>query len=204
MTKPLQLVLFDMDDVLCRYTRAARVQHLAQVSGKSPAQVYSAIWESGLEGRADAGSISSADYLSEMGVRLDYAVTLDDWLTARSAAMRADHAVLALAKAVSQHCRIAVLTNNCRLVGEHIATLCPPIAEVFGDSVYCSASFGAAKPQAAVFERCLSSLGAAAAQTLFIDDLPENARGAAAAGLHAHHYCNVDKLQAALLALGML
>lgn len=203
MPTPLQLVLFDLDEVLCHYDRSARVRHIAKVSGSTPEKVRSAIWESGLEGRADAGSLSSEAYLGEIGERLGYALTLSEWLDARSAAMRANLETLAIAKAVSSHCRIAVLTNNCRLVGEYISQLCPPVAELFAAEVYCSASFGAAKPQPLVYQRCLLQLGVAAADTLFIDDLPENARGAAEAGLHAHHFTNADALRVALAGFGL-
>lgn len=82
MTVPLSLVLFDLDDVLCRYDRSARIAHIAAVVGRDAQTVRQVIWDSGLEGRADAGQVGDADYLDELGALLGYPLTLDDWLDA--------------------------------------------------------------------------------------------------------------------------
>ncbi|MDN0082026.1 HAD family phosphatase [Crenobacter sp. SG2305] len=192
------LVLFDLDDVLCHYDRSARIACMALASGRDPEAVYKAIWESGLEARADAGLLSETEYLSEMGERLGCRVTLETWLTARKAAMTPQHEVLALAKRLAEHRRVAVLTNNCRLVAEHICHLCPAVFEIFGQAVYSSAEFGAAKPASQAFLRCASKLGVAPAEVLFVDDLSANVAGAINAGFLGHHFVSTKALAQAL------
>jgi hypothetical protein len=95
MTDHISLVLFDLDDVLCHYDRSARIAHIAAVVGRDAQAVRQAIWDSGLEGRADAGLVSDADYLDELGALLSYPLTLDDWLDARRAAMTPDPEAIA-------------------------------------------------------------------------------------------------------------
>ena len=191
---PLSLVLFDMDDVLCHYDRSARVKRLARLSNRTSDEVVQAIWGSGLEAKADAGLIDDAQYLQETGRLLGCEVSEEEWRLARREAMSPNLDVLALAKAVSNQCRIAVLTNNPELVAKHIAYLCPEILELFGADIFASASFKAAKPAEETFLRCLDALGASPAQTLFVDDLETNVAGARRAGLFGHVFTSPPRL----------
>jgi glucose-1-phosphatase len=194
MTASTALVLFDMEGVLSHYDRSARVDHLSAVSGQAPGAVRHAIWGSGLEARADAGQISDDEYLSALGDLLGCPIHRDDWLAARHASITPYTEVLALAAKVAERCRIAVLTNNCRLVTDHIGYLNPPVAQLFGPHVYASASFGAAKPAAQAYLRCLEQLGAGADETLFIDDTDSNVAGAINAGLHGYKFVSAEAL----------
>ena len=87
---------------------------------------------------------------------------------------------------------------NCRLMTDHIAMLNPSVAQVFGRDVYSSASFGAAKPAAQSYLRCLGQLGIGAAQTLFIDDSAANVTGAIDAGLQGYRFVSTEALAAEL------
>jgi putative hydrolase of the HAD superfamily len=204
MTAFITLVLFDMEGVLSHYDRAARVAHLAATTGQSADTVRHAIWGSGLEARADAGQISDDEYLSELAALLHYPIDRDEWLAARHASITPNEAVLALARQVAGTRRIAVLTNNCRLLTDHIAYLNPPIARLFGPRVYSSASFGAAKPAAQTYLGCLEQIGASAAETLFIDDTEANVTGAIDAGLRGHRFIDAAGLSQELSRYGLL
>ncbi|HEY2000612.1 HAD family phosphatase [Paraburkholderia sp.] len=204
MTSPLSLILFDLDDVLCRYDRSARIAHIAARVGRDAQAVRQAIWDSGLEGRADAGQVSDAGYISELGALLAYPLTVDDWLDARRAGMTPDAEVIAIAKAVARRHRVAVLTNNCCLLADHIHYLCPPVAEVFGAQVYASASFGAAKPSPDLYRRCVQHLKVAPGETLFIDDVEANVAGAVEAGLRGYRFTGTEALASELAAHGLL
>ena len=198
MTMPISLVLFDMDDVLCHYDRSARIRILASLSVRTFDEVVHAVWGSGLEARADAGALDETEYLSATGELLGCAISKDDWLHARRAAMSPNLDVLALASAVSAQCRIAVLTNNPQMVAENIAYLCPAVSEMFGTDIYASASFKASKPAAETYLRCLEALSVAADETLFVDDLKVNVVGARKAGLHGHLFTGHEALSSEL------
>jgi FMN phosphatase YigB (HAD superfamily) len=204
MTAPISLVLFDLDDVLCRYDRSARIAHLAGVVGRDAPTVRQAIWDSGLEGRADAGQVSDADYISELGALLGYPLTVDDWLDARRAAMTADPEAIRLAREVSTRHKAAVLTNNCCLLADHIHYLCPPVAGIFGAQVYASASFGFAKPSPELYLRCVKHLRVDPAKVLFIDDVEANVAGAIQAGLQAYRFVDTAALELELTSRQLL
>lgn len=204
MTAAIALVLFDMEGVLSHYDRAARVERLAATSGQTPEAVHHAIWGSGLEARADAGLISDDDYLRELGRLLNYPVSREDWLAARHASIAPYSEVLELADKVAHRCQIAVLTNNCRLLTDHIDYLNPPVAELFGSHVYSSAAFGAAKPAAQTYLRCLEQLGVPAGDTLFVDDTQANVDGAIDAGLHGYRFVSAEDLAREFQRRGLL
>jgi putative hydrolase of the HAD superfamily len=78
---------------------------------------------------------------------------------------------------------VAVLTNNGALIGENLSTLAPELVPIFGEHLYATAHFRARKPDPEVFRNALDALGHNAQDTLFIDDMPENVRGAESLGI---------------------
>ena len=198
------VVLFDMEGVLSHYDRDARVAALAASTGATPEAVRHAIWGSGLEARADAGELDPDAYLQALGAMLGCEVSRDVWLASRRASITPNEAALALAVQVSERCRIAVLTNNCPLVTDHLDYLNPPVARLFGSQVYSSAVYGAIKPAARTYLGCVAQIGAQPHETLFIDDSEANVTGALDAGLQARHFTDANALAHDLTRLGLL
>jgi putative hydrolase of the HAD superfamily len=192
MVEKIECILFDMDNVLCRYDRWARAARLAEISGKSAEEIYRVIWESGFEGLGDRGALSAPEYLTGFGSRIGYPLTLVQWLDARRASMAPDHAMLELVRQLRGSVEIAILTNNSELVADHIDLLCPELRPLFGQRIYASAKFNAAKPEIACYERCLAEMRMRPEAVLFVDDLAENIAGARKAGLHGHHFTSID------------
>src|SRR5882724_8986196 len=96
---PPSLVIFDMDDVLCRYDLGARLRALSRISGKRPRDIRAAIWDSGFEDESDAGGFPDPEnYLAEFGRRIGYPITCEQWLSARRQSMTPYPDVLDLAK----------------------------------------------------------------------------------------------------------
>lgn len=199
----LKLVLFDMDDVLCRYDWHGRVMALSRSSRRSFADVEAAIWTSGFEDSADAGRIDAATYLEGFASRLGIPFTREDWTANRRAAMTPWPDMLALAQAISAHVAIAILTNNGHLTAERIDALFPDLRPVFGERIFVSAAFGAQKPDPSIYAKALARLGFEPHETLFTDDKPENVAGAIKAGLHGHVHAGPEALRARLAQLGL-
>ncbi len=199
----LRLVLFDMDDVLCHYDWRGRVLALSRLSGRSFAELETAIWNSGFEDASDTGQIGAEAYLEGFATRLGMPFTRAEWVANRRAFMTPWPDMLALAREVSEHACVAVLTNNGHLTGEHIDALFPELRPVFGERICVSALFDTQKPDPDVYRRALAHLGFAPHETLFTDDRVENVEGAIAAGLHGHVHAGSDALRARLAQLGL-
>lgn len=87
--------------------------------------------------------------------------------------------------------RMALLTNNVREWSATWRTMAP-IDEIF-EIVVDSAFVGMRKPDAEIYELCLARLGVRAEQCLFVDDREDNCDGAAAVGITAVRYRDVQQ-----------
>jgi glucose-1-phosphatase len=197
-----QLVIFDMDDVLCHYDLGRRLRHLASLADTTARDVRAAIWDSGFEELADAGGYPNADdYIAEFGQRLGYPITKEQWIEARRIAMKPSENVLALAKKLSTQTSLAIYTNNGPLVKNHLDSLFPEAAEIFMLK-FCSFEFGTKKPDPESFTRLTNVLGCKAENCWFIDDKKSNVEGARIAGLRAHHFTHYETLVAEAAQMG--
>ncbi|WP_242110164.1 HAD family hydrolase [Luteimonas aquatica] len=202
--RPYSLVLFDLDEVLVDYDHHARLDLLAARSGTSREQVYAALFQSGLEHDSDMGRWQPQAYADELARRLGAPVTLADCVDARAASMRIRPRMLALAERVAQRTRIGILTNNGLYMRDTLPRICPALFPLFEGKVRYAAQFRLLKPDPQVYLRCLPTLDAPPAGTLFIDDKPENVEGAIAAGLDAVQFTDAAALAEALLERGLI
>jgi glucose-1-phosphatase len=202
--RDVTLILLDLNGVLYTYDRDVRINQLALVSKQSPEAIKRAIWDSGYEDSGDAGDLDAAAYLAGFGARIGCDLTEADWLASLGASITPDQATLTLLTRIRPEVQCAVLTNNNLLVRRHFATLYPEVATLVGDRAYVSAEFGARKPDADAYHRCLTPLGEGPATTLFIDDSSANVEGARQAGLQAYRYVGRAALAKELHRHGVL
>jgi len=200
----IALVLFDLNGVLYRYDRDARIGALASATNAPPAAIKAAIWDSGYEDSGDAGAMDADAYLHGFGAQMGTALTEADWVAALQAAITPIPETLALVPRIRTGVICAVLTNNNLLVQRHFAALYPEVATRVGNRAYVSAEFGARKPDPGAYRGCLARLGVEPAAALFIDDSQANVAGAHSAGLAAHHTTSPADLAAELAGRGLL
>ncbi len=200
----ISLILFDLNGVLYRYDRDARIAHLASVSKRSPDAVRAAIWDSGFEDSGDAGVLDAAAYLRGFGDCIGFDLTETDWVAAQQVAVTPIAATLALLPRIRPAVRCAVLTNNNLFVLRHFSLVYPEVAALMGDRARVSAEFGVRKPDPEAYRRCLAGLGVTPSATLFVDDSAANVAGARAAGLFGYEHTSSDALAAELGVLGLL
>jgi putative hydrolase of the HAD superfamily len=204
MATEISLILFDLNGVLYRYDRDARIRYLASIAKRAPAAVQTAIWDSGFEDNGDAGTVDAVTYLHGFGASIGYDLTEPDWVAAQRIALTPIVPTLSLLPRIRPAVRCAVLTNNNLLVRRYFSTLYPEVAALVGSRAYVSAEFGARKPDPDVYRRCLGRLGVAPAAALFVDDSAANVAGARTAGLHGYDYISSAELAAAFAARGLL
>ncbi len=200
----IALILFDLNGVLYRYDRDARIASLSAIANCPPDCIKAAIWESGFEDTGDTGALDATAYLQGFGQRIGYALTEAEWVAAQKAAITPIAATLGLLPRLRPGVRCALLTNNNVLVQRHFATFYPEAAALAGNRACVSAEFGARKPDPEVYRLCLARLGCEPAASLFIDDSAANVTGAEQAGMAGLLYTGTKPLAAALRARGLL
>ena len=155
----IETVVFDMDDVLCRYRIERRLELLAGWSGRSPDAIFAAIWRSGFEDEAERGACTADAYLQEFGARIGYPLSVAEWVRARRVATEPDEAMLAIARRVGAERPVAMFTNNPLLLKRHIGEVFPAVPEIFGERAVFSAELGCRKPEPEAFRRLAGRLG---------------------------------------------
>ena len=189
-----ELVIFDMDDVLCHYDLGRRLRALARLADVTARDVRAAVWDSGFEDLADQGGYMEIEnYLHEFSTRLGRHISLDQWIEARRIAMVPSEDVLDLAKKLGEQTSLAIYTNNGPVVKNHLEKLFPEAAEIF-KLRFCSYEFGTKKPDPNSFTKLMQALDQKPELCWFIDDKKSNVEGAKIAGLRAHHFTSFEAL----------
>jgi len=201
----VDIVIFDLDDVLCRYDLGARLRALARLSGKTPRDIRAALWDSGFEDAADSGTYQTAEeYLAEFASRLGHPISRDEWIAARRASIQPWPDMLALVREIARHKRVALYTNNGPLMKDGIGQVFPEAAQIFRTDCYFSFEFLTKKPDPESYRRLMQRLGVDAGNAWFTDDKKSNVEGARLAGLRAHHFTSRPAFERKVRELGLL
>jgi putative hydrolase of the HAD superfamily len=197
------LFLFDMDDVLYDYDWRARMSGLTALTGHDLGELRRRWWHEHGEWAAEAGRFpDGAGYRAAQNAALEVEISIQEWVANRRSAMRARPEAIAAVRRAAELGQVSLLTNNGPLLEENLAAIAPEIAPLFGDHLLTTSSYGARKPDPVVFERVLERYGADAADTFFVDDLPENVAAAASLGITTYHYGSAEGLRAAIESFG--
>ena len=163
------LFLFDMDNVLYDYQWRIRMHGLEELTGLDFHELRRRWWNDEGEWLAEKGvPATGEEYLRLVNEALESDLTTEQWLFHRKAGMTPRPEIIEIARLASTLGDVALLTNNGALIGEHL---------------YATAHFKARKPEPEVFVNALDHLGHRPEHVLFIDDMPENIRGAESIGI---------------------
>jgi putative hydrolase of the HAD superfamily len=192
----IEIAIFDLDDVLCRYDLGRRLRALSQISGKMPRDIRAALWDSGFEDAADAGHYPTPEeYLAEFGRRLGHSISRAQWIEARRASITPWPNMLAIIREIGGENRVALFSNNGPLMKESLVEIFPEAAKVFGQDCYFSCEFRSKKPSPESYRRLLARLGVEPSVAWFTDDKKSNVDGARIAGLQVHHFVSEAQLR---------
>lgn len=191
----IKAFIFDCGGVLLRDKSGGAYETWARRFGLTPAQLRQQLWHGETWASAELGRISEAEFWDRAGRELgltaaeEIAALADDlW-----GAWQVDEAVLFLVDRLRQTHRLAILSNATDALEGMLAGRYG-IADRF-EVILSSARLGLAKPDPAVFERALVTLGLEAGEVVLVDDRAENIAAAAALGLHVAWFVGADELQ---------
>lgn len=178
------LFIFDMDNVLYDYHWRDRMASLTEVTGMDFHELRRRWWHDEGEWQAEAGNPDTGDeYIARVNEAFGSAITRQEWVEMRKQAMVFRPEVAEAAAFAKKHGDLTLLTNNGMLIGEHLQEVAPHLVPIFGDHMFATAHYGARKPDPLVFERVLERYQADGATTFFVDDHPDNLRGAQEVGI---------------------
>jgi putative hydrolase of the HAD superfamily len=187
------LFIFDMDNVLYDYHWRQRMASLTEITGYDFQTLRSLWWTEEGEEQAEAGNPDSGDeYLNRVNAAFGSSISRQTWVDIRTAAMVFRPEVTDAVSFAAQFGQVTLLTNNGMLIGEHLREVAPDLIPFFGEHMFATAHYGARKPDPLVFERVLERYGHSGEDTFFVDDAPENLRGAQAHGITTQWFSPTD------------
>ncbi|MEW5988303.1 MAG: HAD family phosphatase [Chloroflexota bacterium] len=198
----IKAVIFDIGGVLIRTqdrrSRLAWEMRLGLAEWESEAIVFGG--EMGT--KAQLGEISTAELWAWVGRRLNLSseqltqFRRDFW-----AGDALDGELVAYIRQLRPHYQTAVISNATDALRRELTTRYP-IADAF-DVIVCSAEEGVMKPDPDIYWTTLRRLGRQPAETVFIDDNPDNVAAAQALGMAAVQFRPGLGVPAELGKLGM-
>jgi putative hydrolase of the HAD superfamily len=183
----IRAVIFDYGGVLAYHPSKDQIAAAAALCDLPPAEFVRALWAHRLDYDAGMDPLVYWQGVAELVGR-----TFDDALIAEMMKReidfwsRLDHRVLNwIAQLRADGVKTGILSNLPRPLAARLRT--DGFVKHF-DHVTFSCELSTTKPQSPIYEHAVAGLSLAPADTLFLDDRPENVAGARAVGLESELY----------------
>ena len=183
----MKAILLDLGGVVIDVDPQRCFDHWAAAAGVDARRIRER-WRADRSYEAlEVGAIRFPEYIDNLSVRLGIALGPDDWRDGWNALLgEAIGPVVEMLPSLAARVPLYCFSNTNAV---HQAAW----ERRFEDAlrpfrrIYTSWELGHRKPDVAAYQRVADAIGVAPRDILFLDDNAENVRGAAAAGLDAHH-----------------
>jgi putative hydrolase of the HAD superfamily len=193
----IETVVVDLGGVAARYLPLRRLDALATLSGLTPDEIQSRLYDSGFDAEAEAGRYQPDALFSEIHRRLGMKKRQDAALVqAWSTAFEPDFSVLRVLGRLPVE--KALFTNNGPMIDACLAGPLKSLAAFLNRNLISSWQLGARKPEAASFEKAAQRLGKSPAALLLLDDSAANVDAALRCGWDAERVTDAAEVLAAL------
>ncbi len=189
----MRAVVFDYGNVLCQPQHPAEIAAMAAILNLPRDRFSEIYWRHRLT--YDEGKLNPAEYWNNFGSVTPAQIEQLNRLDGQSWTYP-DILMAAWARHLRKAgFRIALLSNMPFTIRDAVLS-CDWLPEF--DYRTFSCELGVSKPSREIYEHCLSGLGVAPQEALFLDDRPDNIQGAVAAGMRGITYTTPQALAAEL------
>lgn len=187
----IRAVYFDNGGVIVRTEFQAPRQHLAERLGMEYEDLVHLVFDSETARQASLGLITEDEHWAAVMRRLHLpgskAQAIRDEFFAGDVT---DLALLAYLRGLRRKCKVGLISNAWSGLRPWIVSR--EYDDAF-DAMIISAEVGMAKPDPRIYQLALEKLGIAASESVFVDDFPENVKGARAVGMQAIHFTQPEQ-----------
>jgi putative hydrolase of the HAD superfamily len=178
----IRWILFDLGNVLVEL-RTGGLERAAAALGSTPQRLVELFNEDDMGRRIAVGALSPQEFVERINRRFGASITPADvvsWFGPDVAAIYPE--APGLIAALKRRYSLAILSNT--FFGHWDQFIATDFARQF-DAPMGSHLLGFCKPDPRAYRAALDRMGAAAGETVFVDDLPENVEAARALGFRA-------------------
>ena len=203
MTAPeIELVAFDLGNVLCTVDEATPANRLAELSGYTPIEVHDAVFSRQHKQLIESGEISFQQHASQAIAELGITMSVGEFTDIYDGALIPSDAMFPLVSRIAESHRIALVSNTSEPHWEYARKFLPFSAKL--DPVIVSYAVGSMKPDPEFYGALFARAGVAVNRILFVDDLPVNIEAAEKAGMIGHVFTSRAELEGTLSDLGVV
>jgi glucose-1-phosphatase len=200
--QPIQAVIFDFGNVICKFSVPLFIEGLSRKSGKTTEDLQRVMpGISKLAVQYETGLVSSDQFFERLCDLAGIKVNREDFINAYTGIFTPIRETFEVVRALKRTHRLGLLSNT----NEWHYLHCIRTLDIFPlfDAVTLSFEVKAMKPAPAIYTDMLQKLQLPPEKCAYIDDMPENVTAAAHLGLHAIHYTGPAQLRTALNDLGI-
>lgn len=198
----MKAIIFDFGNVVGFFDHHRAARRLAEQGGLDADVVYRLLFGGTLEDDYESGRLTTDAYVRHVRELCQVDCSDADFRAMYSDIFWPNPDVCSLLPRLKTRYRLLLGSNTNELHALHFLEQFAEPLRYFDDLVL-SYRIGARKPKAAFFEHCVRLAGYAPDECVFIDDIPANAEGARACGLHGIVYAGIDDLRRRLSDLGI-
>jgi len=200
----IKALLFDLGNVLVNFDHWIAVKKLVPLSGKSPPEIYSLFFDSGLTQLFEESKISPEEFFAKVkevvGVSMSYAAFLriynDIFFQTEE-----NRLVYSLVRQLKNKYQVGLISNINILHFEFLQhAIC--VFDAF-DFLITSCAIGAVKPKPQIYQAALRASGALPQEAFYVDDRIELINAARALGMRAYVYKGLAQLEKDLAECGI-
>ena len=199
----IKTIVFDFGNVIGFFDYGRTVERLIRHSRLPAADIRRFIYGGDLEDAYESGRIDSAEFLRRVREGCGLSCPDEVLIPAFADMFWPNEAVCALVPRLKPRYRLLLGSNTNELHSRHFLRQFADTVRHF-DGLVLSHEVGARKPRPEFFRHARRLAGCAAAECLFIDDLPANVAGARALGWQGIVYAPTTDLAAELARAGVL
>ncbi len=202
MNSTIELVAFDLGNVLCTVDEIPVAEQLAEISDREWEDVHGIVFGQIHKLRFETAEISFEEHAVRALANLKIDMQLEDFTALYDSVLIPSENMFPLVAKIAEKHRIALVSNTSEPHWKSAERFLPFSSKL--DPVIVSYEIDSMKPEPAFYDALLTQSNVAPQNILFVDDLAINIEAAEQAGMVGHQFVSQSALEESLSELGII
>ncbi|HIK88270.1 MAG TPA: HAD family phosphatase [Dehalococcoidia bacterium] len=201
MNSTIELVAFDLGNVLCTVDEIPVAKQLAKISDRDWEEVHGIVFGKIQKLRFETAELSFDEHAVRALANLNIDMPLDEFTALYDSVLTPSENMFPLVTRIAETRRIALVSNTSEPHWKSAERFLPFSSKL--DPVIVSYDVDSMKPEPAFYNALLTQSKVAPQNILFVDDLAVNIEAAEQAGMVGHQFVSQSGLKEKLAELGI-